>query len=160
MAEFSRRFYAYEEFVRDTKIVVDQVKILVAPAHIDAVIAVARGGVVLGLFAAEALGVHSFSVINATHYDASCKLDELQIGGLPAFGGEKTVLVTDEIVDSGETMQAVIALLQARYPAIRFVTAVLVQKPTAIFRADVAAQESDIWIDFFWENAGGYRGFE
>jgi xanthine phosphoribosyltransferase len=63
----------------------------------------------------------------------------------------KNILIVDDIVDSGETLQAVAKVLQQRYPSSCFKTATLFYKKDAIIKPDFTINEAKEWIDFFWE---------
>ncbi len=140
------RYYGYEEFLQDMKGLLGQAKHY-SP---DAIIAVARGGLSIGQMLAEGLDLRTLFSINSIHYEGERKLDYINIYNIPELGGAKKVLIVDDIIDSGDTMQEVVRVLQERYPDTDFKVMTLFQKTSAPFRADFWSQESNEWIDFFW----------
>jgi xanthine phosphoribosyltransferase len=142
-----RRYYDYAHFLADAKALAAALK----GERIDGVIAVSRGGLTLAHFLAMALDTRNIALISAVSYNGSRKLSAPKIERPPDLGGVKYGLIVDEIVDSGETLKAVLEALRDRYPDAIFKSAVLFQKPSASIRADFFARESDEWIDFFWE---------
>jgi len=140
------RYYGYDEFLKDMKNLLKQVK----PYRPEAIIAVARGGLAIGQMLAEGLDLRTLYSINSIHYDGETKLDYIKINNIPDLGCAKRVLVVDDIVDSGDTMREIVAALKKEYPDVEFKVMTLFQKPTAAFKADFWRQESSEWIDFFW----------
>lgn len=143
----NRRYYDYHEFLQDCRALTGKM----ANYRPDAIVAVSRGGVSLGHLLSEYFDLRTLYTLNAIHYDGTQKLDTVEIFNVPDLKGAEHVLVVDEIVDSGESMQAIMTLLKARYPAVAFKTAALFQKPEACFQAEFWAQHATEWIDFFWE---------
>lgn len=140
------RYYGYDEFLGDMKGLLEQAK----GYGPDAIIAVARGGLSIGQLLAEGLDLRSLFCINSIHYEGEEKLDYIKVYNIPELGSAKKVLIVDDIVDSGDTMQEVMRVLQEQYPGIDFKVMTLFQKASADFRADFWSQESNEWIDFFW----------
>ncbi|MDR2153112.1 MAG: phosphoribosyltransferase domain-containing protein [Helicobacteraceae bacterium] len=142
-----KRYYDYAAFIADLRALAIGLK----AERIDCVIAVSRGGLTFAHFLAMALDMRNVALIRAVSYSGREKLSAPQIQNAPDLSGVKYALIVDEIIDSGETMKAVLSALSDRYPATVFKTAALFQKPSASIRADFFARESDEWIDFFWE---------
>lgn len=140
------RYYGYEEFREDMKGLLEQAEGY-AP---DAIIAVARGGLSIGQLLAEGLDLRTLFSINSIHYEGDRKLEYIKVYNVPELGQARRVLVVDDIVDSGDTMQEILRVLQGRYPEVEFKVMTLFQKASADFRADFWSQESNEWIDFFW----------
>jgi xanthine phosphoribosyltransferase len=140
------RYYGYDEFLADMKGLLNQAR------HYgpDAIIAVARGGLSIGQMLAEGLDLRTLFSINSIHYEGEQKLDYIKVYNIPELGHARRVLVVDDIVDSGDTMQEVLRVLREHYPQTDFKVMTLFQKESAPFRADFWSQESDEWIDFFW----------
>jgi len=140
------RYYGYDEFLGDMKGLLGQAKHY-AP---DAIIAVARGGLAIGQMLAEGLDLRTLFSINSIHYEGEQKLEYIKVYNIPELGQAKRVLVVDDIVDSGDTMQEVLRVLREHYPQTDFKVMTLFQKESAPFRADFWSQKSSEWIDFFW----------
>jgi xanthine phosphoribosyltransferase len=117
----------------------------------DTLLAVARGGLTLGHFMAQAIDTRRLFALNSIHYNSEQKLDTLEIFNIPNLDDAKRVVVVDDIVDSGETLKGVLELLKDKYPNCEFKLATIFYKPTAIIKADYTLKRAHEWIDFFWE---------
>ncbi len=140
-------YYPYEKFVGDVKALVEKT----ADYTPDTLVAIARGGWMLGHAFASATGNRRLMSVNSVLYEGENKGDAINVFNLPDLSGAKKVLILDDIVDSGETMQAVVEKLKAAYPEAEFRIASLYYKPTATIQPDYALREATEWIDFFWE---------
>lgn len=121
--------------------------------HIDAIVAIARGGLTLAHFLALQLDIRRVYSISCIGYDGDLKLPQLYVDNLPTLSPEvRKVLIVDEIVDSGRTMQEVLAALKTKNGSMEFLSAVLFQKPSASVEADYFIHKTDDWIEFFWES--------
>lgn len=143
----NRVYYSYTEFLADCRTLTARM----TGYRPEAIVAVSRGGVTLGHLLSEYFDLRTLYTLNAIHYEDTQKLDTVKIFNVPDLHSAQEVLVVDEIVDSGESMRAIMRLLEARYPAVRFKTAALFQKGDAVFQADYWVREAGDWIDFFWE---------
>ncbi len=140
-------FYSYEEFAKDSKLLADKIK----SYNPDALIAIARGGLTLGHFLAQALNIREIYTLNSIHYENSKKLDILNIFNIPNLNGLNRAVLVDDIIDSGETMAEILKLLNSQYPNCEFKVATLFYKSSAILKPDWSINEANCWIDFFWE---------
>ncbi len=140
-------FYSYEEFAKDSKLLADKIKVY----NPDALIAIARGGLTLGHFLAQALNIREIYTLNSIHYENSKKLDILNIFNIPNLNGLNRAVLVDDIIDSGETMAEILKLLNSQYPNCEFKVATLFYKSSAILKPDWLINEANCWIDFFWE---------
>ncbi len=140
-------YYSYNEFIKDVK---DLIK-LIEPFKADTYLAIARGGLTLGHFIANATNSRRLFSLNSIHYEKDKKLDILDIFNIPNLDDAKRVLIIDDIIDSGETMQEILKVLKKLYPNIEFKVATIFYKKSASFKADFALKEAKEWIDFFWE---------
>jgi len=141
------KYYAYEEFVRDTKKLVE----LSAGFEADTLLAIARGGLTLGHAFAHAVDNRQLFAINSVLYEKEKKGARCEIFNMPDLTTSKKVLVLDDIVDSGQTIKEVMSLLQNNFPDVEFKIASLFYKPTAVIQPDFSVHEATDWIDFFWE---------
>lgn len=139
-------YYDYPTFVEDIKVLAEKCR----EFQPDAIVAVARGGVTPAHFLATALDVRMLFSLVATHYDGTEKMEEVALYHLPTLHDVSRVLVVDEIVDTGETMEKVLAELGKAYPALSFKSAALFQKKEAVHQAHYWLKEPADWIDFFW----------
>jgi len=140
-------YYSYDLFKEDTQKLVDQCRDYEA----DILLAVARGGLTLSHLMAQALDMRNLYTLNSIHYEGELKLDTFNIFNIPDVSHAKRVLVIDDIVDSGETMQEILKILGEKFPNVEFKLATLFYKKSAVLQPDYTVREATQWIDFFWE---------
>lgn len=141
------KYYAYEEFVKDTKKLVE----LSAGFEADTLLAIARGGLSLGHCFAEAVNNRRLFAINSILYEKDKKGASCEIFNMPELQDAKKVLVLDDIVDTGQTIKEVVALLRKCFPDVEFKIASLFYKKSAVIQPDFTVNEATEWIEFFWE---------
>jgi xanthine phosphoribosyltransferase len=141
------RYYGFEEFFGDVKKIAYEVK----PYNFDAFLAIARGGMTFGHFLAHALDTREVYALNSIHYEGSKKLDFVKIFNIPDLSRAKSVLILDDIADSGETLTEIKKTLKKLYPNIDVKIATLLYKETSIIRPDFFAQKTTEWIEFLWD---------
>ncbi len=139
--------YPYEAFDNDVNTLLQQTK----SYNPDIILAVARGGVTLGHFMANRMDIRALFTLNSVHYEDTKKLETIDIFNIPNLGEGKRVLVVDDIVDSGESMQAIFRVLKEKFPHNVYKSAVLFYKPEAILTPDFKCHEAKEWIEFFWD---------
>ena len=140
-------YYSYDLFKKDTQILVNLCK----SYNPDILLAVARGGLTLSHLMAQALDIRNLFTLNSIHYEGEQKLDTFNIFNIPDLSNAKRVLIIDDIIDSGETMQEILIILNDKYPNIEFKIATLFYKSTALIKPDFSVREANEWIEFFWE---------
>ena len=138
--------YKYEEFIKDVEVLYTNAKVF----EPDIILAVARGGVTLGHFLAEKFKIRALYTLNSIHYDDTKKLDTIEVFNIPNLPTNKRVLIVDDIVDSGESLEEIIKILKQKFPQTIFKTCVLFYKKDAIFTPDFKVKEAHEWIKFFW----------
>ena len=119
----------------------------------DSIICLARGGLRVG-DALSRIFDKPLGVMTTSSYRASggTVQGNLKIGSQISAAEEVTrgrVLLADDLVDSGDTLQAVLPELRRRYPAMGEIrTAVLWYKSVSVCRPDYYAQflETSPWI--------------
>lgn len=117
----------------------------------DTIVAVARGGMTLAHALCMHLDVRNLQSIRIESYDDTCQRETVDIKGECDFSASAKVLIVDDIVDSGKTLEALLRTLHERYPHIVFKSATLFTKSTALMQPDYSLHEAADWIDFFWE---------
>ena len=137
------RHYTYNNFQNDLKIIN-----INKP---DAIIAIARGGLTLSHHLAEKFEIRAVFTINAISYEQTQKKEELKVFNIPDLQNFKSVLVVDDISDSGDTFIKVLNVLQKRYKDINFKTLSIFYKPSSKFKPDFYFHKTTKWIKFFWE---------
>jgi xanthine phosphoribosyltransferase len=140
-------YYDYETFKKDVKALAKKT----ADFKPDALLAIARGGLTLAHAYAQATDNRNLFSINSILYDGEVKRSHPKLMNLPELDGAKKVLILDDIVDTGQTLKAVLRVLQERYPDTVFKSATLFYKKNSDIEPDYWLHEADGWIDFFWE---------
>ena len=122
----------------------------------DAIIGIARGGLTLAGALGYALDVKMLGSLNVEFYTGvEERLDEPVL--LPpaldraALAG-KSVLLVDDVADSGRTLALVLQLLQAGGGEVR--TVCLYSKPGTVQTPDYVWRTTDRWIMFPWSSEG------
>lgn len=139
-------YYSYEMFREDMKRLIE--KLDYRP---DAVLGITRGGLTMAHFLGIALDIREVYTINAISYFNKRQEGDIKIFNIPNLGDAKRVLIVDEIVDSGKSMQKIFEVLGEISPDVEFKSAVLFHKPTATYTPDFYVREASEWIEFFWE---------
>jgi len=138
-------YYPYEDFLVDTKVLTQKIE-----WEFDAIIAIARGGLSLSQLLGEYYDLRAVYSINTIGYDDTQKLDTVKVFNLPQLQDARSVLIVDDIVDSGDTLVEVLRILDEKYPHIIFKTASLFYKKSAKISPNWYVKEAEAWIDFFW----------
>ncbi|HIO70628.1 MAG TPA: phosphoribosyltransferase [Campylobacterales bacterium] len=145
--EMKRYYYSYSQFLKDVK----SLGSLLENRDFSAIIAVARGGLTISHFLSNLLNIRSVYSINSISYSGTTKLEDIHIFGLPHLQDEKSILVVDDISDSGKTLTKVVENLQHLYPDTNFHTLTIFYKSTSSFQPNYYIHKiEDTWIDFFW----------
>ena len=141
------KFYSYDEFKVDVNLLAHEIK----PYKPDVILAIARGGMTLGHFLAEALEMRDLYSINSIHYEETRKLDTINIFNIPDLSKAKRVVIVDDIIDSGETMIEIKKVITSKYPDLDIKVAAVFYKDKALLHPDFKAREATEWIEFFWD---------
>ena len=75
----------------------------------DAVVSIGRGGMIPARLLAEKLDIHNAYVINAKAYDKNDKFNTMNIGDVQLAGHINKILVVDDCIFTGTTLDAVMA---------------------------------------------------
>ena len=119
---------------------------------VDVIVGIARGGLVPARFLADFLLVSDIKVVSAGFYVAPGKRMDKPVIYTPITEdlSGKTVLLVDDVADTGETLIEVQRHLRER-GAERVYTAVIYVKPWNKAKVDFYAKETSAWIIFPWE---------
>lgn len=98
-----------------------------------------------------ALNIRNLQSLRCESYDQTQQRETVSVFGECDFTQSKRVLIVDDIVDSGKTLNILIGTLQQSYPHISFASCSIFTKQTAIIQPDFSLHEALAWIDFFWE---------
>ena len=141
------KYYSYETFKKDTNKLIQKV----STNEIDAIVGIARGGLTLAHSMAEGLNLREVQSIRTELYDDKRKRKKISIYDTTLLTEHKTILVVDDIADSGETLEAVMQHFEKKYKNIKFISATLFYKKTSVYKPDFWINEANEWIEFFWE---------
>lgn len=138
-------YYPYDEFREDLKVLITKID-----QPFDAILGIARGGLSMAQMLGEYYDMREVYSINTIGYEDTHKNDSIEVFNIPELKDVKTVLIVDDIVDSGDTLVEVLAVLNGIYPNISFITASLFYKKTAKITPTWYVKEPKGWIEFFW----------
>lgn len=140
-------YYDYARFRTDVHLLSEQCRTY----RPDTILALARGGMSLAHALCMALDLRNLQSIRVESYDGQQQRENVTILGSCDFSSSSRVLIVDDIIDSGKTLQALVLWLQEHYPTIEFKSAALFAKSTAVIQPDFVLHEAKEWIDFYWE---------
>lgn len=141
-------YYTYEEFAKDVPVMAKKIRNEFDP---EVILAVARGGMTLGHSLSVALENRNLFALNSVHYDGKTKLDTIEIFNIPDLNKFTRVLISEDIIDSGESMVAVKKRLLEIYPHLDIKIATIYYKSKALLLPDYTVKEANEWVEFFWD---------
>lgn len=115
-----------------------------------AVVAITRGGMVPGCIVARELNIRVVDTISVKSYSHQDQADSAQILKSPdpeIVGDGEGILIVDDLVDSGKTLDAVRKL----YPAAHFATVYAKPKGRPLVQTFITEVSQDTWIYFPWD---------
>lgn len=126
----------------------------------DYVIGITVGGLIPLALIAKELETQKVATISASAYDEGTRKN-LTVHVLPHVDlSDQSVLLVDDISDTGETLKELSALLLRKYFVQEIKTAtIVIRKDKDMYRPDFYAIESDEWVVFPWEK-GVEAGFD
>ena len=118
----------------------------------DIVLSIARGGFFLGAALGYALGVKNSFTMSVEFYTGVDQRLPMPVV-LPPIPNKvdlngATVLIADDVADSGETLRLVMDFWQGTVKEAR--SAVLYEKPRSVVKPDYVWRRTDKWIEFPW----------
>ena len=118
----------------------------------DAIIAIARGGLTLAGALGYALDVKMLGSLNVEFYTGVGSTLEAPVVLPPTLDQDslkgKSILLVDDVADSGRTLAMVVQLLEAGGADLR--TVVLYTKPGTVYEPTYSWKRTDKWINFPW----------
>jgi len=115
-----------------------------------AVVAITRGGMVPGCIVARELNIRVVDTISVKSYAHKNQGTEAQILKSPdadIVGDGDGILIVDDLVDSGKTLEAVRKL----YPKAHFATVYAKPKGRPLVQTFITEVSQDTWIYFPWD---------
>ncbi len=120
-------------------------KILDSQKKHDEIVAIARGGLTLGLMLTDFLQIPISTITIQSYLDIE-KQGVMQITNkLGKSIQDKKILLVDDIADSGKTFIRAVEYLSELHPA-SVTTVALFYKPHSTFKPDFFAKQTDQWI--------------
>lgn len=118
----------------------------------DIILAIARGGLFLAGSLGYALSVKNLYVMNIEYYTGVDQRLDVPVMLPPYLDKydlrDRTVLVADDVADSGHTLEVVRDFCADEVGEVR--TAVLYEKPRSVVKCDYAWKHTSDWINFPW----------
>jgi uncharacterized protein len=116
----------------------------------DLVIGIARGGMPVAMVIADRLGI-KVDFLNVKSYtDVGERTKPKILSTITEEIRDKRILVVDDLVDGGDTMESITEYLATQNPSV-MKTAVLFTKPWSSFKPDFSLKVVDNWIVFPYE---------
>jgi xanthine phosphoribosyltransferase len=141
----NRLYYPYSDFRDDLKLLASKID-----KDFDAILCIARGGMTMAHLFGEYYEMREVYSVNTIGYEDTQKKESVEVFNIPDLKSAKTVLILDDIVDSGDTLVEVLQIMRERYPEITFLTASLFYRKSAKIAPNWYVNEATAWIDFFW----------
>lgn len=119
-----------------------------------AVVAITRGGMVPAMIVARELDVRTIDTVSVRSYHKGEQggLELLKSPDAAMMGDGTGVLVVDDLVDSGRTLE----LVRSLYPKAHFATVYAKPKGKPMVQTYVTEVSQDTWIFFPWDMALQY----
>lgn len=140
-------FVSWKEFARMCEELAE--KIEVDGQKYDSIVSISRGGHVVSRILSDLLGISIFNV-SIQSYDALQQKEVQLTQKLGRYLEGQNILLIDEIVDTGITLQRAVAYLK-RLRVKNVVTVALHVKPRTQFHPDYAARETTAWVVYPYE---------
>jgi len=122
----------------------------------DAIIGIARGGLTLAGALGYALDVKMLGSLNVEFYTGVGSTLEAPVVLPPTLDQEslkgKSILLVDDVADSGRTLKLVLELLRAGGGEVR--TVCLYSKPSTVEEPYYVWKKTSLWIMFPWSSEG------
>ena len=138
-------YYPYEEYKQDLKTLVSKID-----QPFDTILGIARGGLSMAQMLGEYYDLREVYAINTIGYNDTEKKESVEVFNIPDLKSANTVLIVDDIVDSGDTLVEILKVLNEQYTTVTFLTASLFYKKTAKIAPTWYVKEPKGWIEFFW----------
>ncbi len=121
----------------------------------NAIVAVTRGGMAPAMIIARELNVRTVDTVSVKSYDYKVRSEAQMLKEPhPDIMGEtgKGILVVDDLVDSGKTLE----FLRARYPDAHYATVYAKPEGRKQVETFITEVSQDTWIFFPWDMAMQY----
>ena len=120
----------------------------------EMILAIARGGLLVGGALGYALGIKNVYTMNVEYYTGVEERLEVPriLPPAPDFVDleDARVLIADDVADTGHTLQSVQEFCAGKVGEVR--VAVLYEKPSSLVSCDYVWRRTDRWINFPWSD--------
>ena len=120
----------------------------------EMILAIARGGLLVGGALGYALGIKNVYTMNVEFYTGVDERLEVPriLPPAPDFVDleDARILITDDVADTGHTLQSVQEFCAGKVGEVR--VAVLYEKPSSLVSCDYVWRRTDRWINFPWSD--------
>ena len=120
----------------------------------DMVLAIARGGLLIGGALGYALSVKNVYTMNVEFYTGVDERLEVPriLPPAPDFVDlhDARILIADDVADTGHTLRSVQQFCEGKVAEVR--TAVLYEKSHSVVQCDYVWKRTDLWINFPWSD--------
>ena len=120
----------------------------------DMVLAIARGGLLIGGAIGYALSVKNVYTMNVEFYTGVDERLEVPriLPPAPDFVdvSDAKILIVDDVADTGHTLRSVQLFCEGKVAEVR--TAVLYEKSHSVVQCDYVWRRTDKWINFPWSD--------
>ncbi len=145
---------SWDQFHRDCRALVWRLN---GVGPFEAIVCVTRGGLVPAAIVARELGIRVIETVCVTSYDYT-KQGPLQVlkrvaPEIVALDGGKTVLIVDDLVDTGRTAKVVRDML----PAAHFATVYAKPMGRPLVDTFITEVSQDTWIYFPWDTGLAFQ---
>ena len=119
-----------------------------------AVVAITRGGMAPAMIVARELDIRTVDTISVKSYDHQSQLDAIVLKSpdKDMMGDGTGILIVDDLVDTGKTLEVVRAL----YPKAHFATVYAKPQGEPMVDTFITGVSQDTWIFFPWDMALQY----
>ena len=121
---------------------------------VDMILAIARGGLLIGGALGYALAVKNVYSMNVEFYTGVDERLEVPriLPPAPDFVDlqDARILIADDVADTGHTLLSVQEFCAGKVAEVR--TAVLYEKPHSLVKCDYVWRRTDRWINFPWSD--------
>jgi xanthine phosphoribosyltransferase len=119
-----------------------------------AIVAITRGGMAPAMIIARELDVRTVDTVSVKSYDNQSQTEAVMLKAPDAdlMGDGTGILVIDDLVDSGKTLE----LVRAHYPKAHFATVYAKPKGEPMVDTFITGVSQDTWIFFPWDMALQY----
>ena len=122
-------------------------------AH-GAIVAITRGGMAPAMIVARELDVHNVDTVSVKSYHHQERADAVILKAPDAdlMGDGAGILIIDDLVDSGKTLE----LVRSKYPKAHFATVYAKPQGRPMVDTFITEVSQDTWIFFPWDMALQY----